>query len=353
MPEPVGLEYLPYHYLLCSISKMGLLGYQDVSTGQIVVEHKTKVREATCLRQNPYNGILCTGNRAGVVKMWTPNTGVAVADLFCHQGVVLDCAITKDGQYMATSGSEGKFKVWDIRMMKEIYEYWCPKPCNKLSISDKGLLALTYGHSSIIWKGWFSEKQKAPYMKQESAGRKIICDHQFVPFEDFMGVGLDGGFSTWLIPGSGFSNYDTFENGPGITKKQRREGEVQKLLDKIPADTISLNPNVIGTIDKASKEVIAKERKTEREELEAKKLKNKKKKSKQRGRDGPDGAVLGKEKKREIQNRDRMRTANMERSQMRAAEKLKARREIDYVNENLDQLAMLPGIINKKISKDK
>jgi hypothetical protein len=41
----------------------------------------------------------------------------------------------------------------------------------------------------------------------------------------------------------------------------------------------------------------------------------------------------------------------MERAQMRAAEKVKARREIDYVNENLDQLAVLPGIINKKISK--
>jgi hypothetical protein len=68
-----------------------------------------------------------------------------------------------------------------------------------------------------------------------------------------------------------------------------------------------LNPNVIGTIDKASKEVIEKERRAEREELEAKKLKNKKKKNKQRGRDGPDGAVLGKANKREIAQRERAR----------------------------------------------
>lgn len=45
MPEPRWLEYLPYHYLLCSISNFGLLGYQDISTGKIVAEHKTKIRD--------------------------------------------------------------------------------------------------------------------------------------------------------------------------------------------------------------------------------------------------------------------------------------------------------------------
>lgn len=47
MPEPLWLEYLPYHFLLCSISSFGLLSYQDVSTGKIVAEHKTKVRDVT------------------------------------------------------------------------------------------------------------------------------------------------------------------------------------------------------------------------------------------------------------------------------------------------------------------
>jgi len=333
------------------MSNMGLLVYQDVSTGQIVAEHKTKVREATCLRQNPYNAILCSGNRQGVIKMWTPNTGIPVAELFCHQGVVLDCATTKNGMYMATTGSEGKFKVWDIRMFKEVYEYWCPKPCSKMSISDNGLLALSYGFNSIIWKDWYMEKQKAPYMKQETTGKRVITDMQFVPFEDFMGVGQYNGFSTWLVPGSGFSDYDTFEGGPGVTKRQRREIEVKRLLDKIPSDTIALNPDVIGTIDRASKEVKEKERKAEALEAEARKLKNLKKKNKQRGRDGPDGAVKDRQKKRDELQRERIRMGNMERTKIRQAEKVKAKKEIDYVNENLDQLNVLPGIINKKIRK--
>lgn len=73
--------------------------YQDVSTGKIVAEHKTKVREANCLKQNPYSGIICAGNRQGVVSMWSPNTGVALASLFCHQGAVLDIGLTRDGNY--------------------------------------------------------------------------------------------------------------------------------------------------------------------------------------------------------------------------------------------------------------
>ena len=188
-------------------------------------------------------------------------------------------------------------------------------------------------------------------MKQESHQKRAIVDHQFVPFEDFLGVGQHKGFETWLIPGAGFADYDTFEGGPGMTKNQRREMEVKKLLDKIPADTIALNPDMIGTIDRASKEVRDKERLNERQEAEAKKLKNKKKKHKARGRDGCDSGVHDRQRKRDEVMRERQRLANMERAKIRAAEKVKARREIDYINENLDQLNQITGVINKKIRK--
>ncbi len=34
--EPLHLEYLPYHYLLVSSSRLGFLKYQDISTGSVV-----------------------------------------------------------------------------------------------------------------------------------------------------------------------------------------------------------------------------------------------------------------------------------------------------------------------------
>ena len=50
--EPSILEYLPYHYLLCSASKLGFLKYLDITCGKEVAECKTRRGEATCMKQN-------------------------------------------------------------------------------------------------------------------------------------------------------------------------------------------------------------------------------------------------------------------------------------------------------------
>ena len=53
---PLHIEYLPYHYLLASISERGKLAYQDVSTGDIVAEIKTKNQNVSpkSSKSNPY-----------------------------------------------------------------------------------------------------------------------------------------------------------------------------------------------------------------------------------------------------------------------------------------------------------
>ena len=134
---------------------------------------------------------------------------------------------------MATVGADKKMKVWDLRKMKCLYEYWTPRPVNKVSISQKGLLALCCKDSLVVWKDWFRAKQKAPYMKHDSHNRKFLNDCQFVPYEDYIGLGLQGGFETALIPGSAEANFDTFEEGIGLSRKQKREQEVQKVLEKV------------------------------------------------------------------------------------------------------------------------
>jgi U3 small nucleolar RNA-associated protein 7 len=64
-----------------------------------------------------------------------------------------------------------------------------------------------------------------------------------------------------VIPGAGEPNFDSFVANPLITTKQRREEEVHQLLDKLPPETIMLNPDTIGGI-----KVRAGERERERAE---------------------------------------------------------------------------------------
>ncbi|CAN1318890.1 WD repeat-containing protein 46 [Linum perenne] len=56
------------------------------------------------------------------------------------------------------------------------------------------------------------------------------------------------GWSSILIPGSGEPNFDTWVANPYETSKQRREKEIHSLLDKLPPETIMLDPSKIGTL---------------------------------------------------------------------------------------------------------
>ncbi|KAF5725633.1 putative U3 small nucleolar RNA-associated protein 7 [Tripterygium wilfordii] len=56
------------------------------------------------------------------------------------------------------------------------------------------------------------------------------------------------GWSSILIPGSGEPNFDSWVANPFETPKRRREKEVHSLLDKLPPETIMLDPSKIGTV---------------------------------------------------------------------------------------------------------
>ena len=51
--EPHRLDFLPYHFLLATVGHGGWLKYQDVSTGKLVSEHRTKLGPCNVMRQKP------------------------------------------------------------------------------------------------------------------------------------------------------------------------------------------------------------------------------------------------------------------------------------------------------------
>ncbi|KAI8896721.1 WD40-repeat-containing domain protein [Globomyces pollinis-pini] len=256
--EANKLTFLPYHFLLCSVGNAGYLKYQDTSTGQLIVEHRTKLGKCDTMAQNPYNAIINLGHSNGTVTLWSPTMSTPLVKMLCHQGPVQAISLDNSGHYMATSGLDGQLKVWDIRTYKSLHSYFTPKPASTLSFSAKGLLAVGAGSRLTVWKDIYLKKQKEPYMTHIIEGSGIQ-DLAFCPFEDILGAGHANGFSSLVIPGSGEPNFDTFEANPYQTVSQRQESEVHALLDKIQPDMITLDPTFIGKIDRVHTEVLKEE----------------------------------------------------------------------------------------------
>ncbi|EDO14981.1 hypothetical protein Kpol_387p7 [Vanderwaltozyma polyspora DSM 70294] len=268
--EARHLEYLPYHYLLATAGETGWLKYQDVSTGQLVSELRTKLGPTTSMAQNPWNAVMHLGHSNGTVTLWSPSMPQPLVKLLSARGPITSIAIHRGGNYMVTTSRDKSMKIWDIRNFKELHTVEnLPTPASNVSISDTGLIAVARGPHVTLWKDALKTSKYAkpcfgsmggnphrntPYMSHLFPGNKVE-NLKFVPFEDLLGVGHQSGITNLIIPGSGEANYDALEANPYETSKQRQEQEVRGLLTKLPADSITLDPNVIGTVDKRSSSV--------------------------------------------------------------------------------------------------
>ncbi|KAF7933781.1 uncharacterized protein EAE98_003490 [Botrytis deweyae] len=257
--EVTNMEFLPYHYLLATVGNAGHLKYQDISTGQLVMEMPTKLGSPTSLTQNPRNAILHMGHQNGTVTLWSPNSTTPLVRLLAHRGPVRSLAVDREGRYMVSTGQDMKMSVWDVRMFKEVNSYFTRQPASSVAISDRGLTAVGWGTQVSIWRGLFSknsleqEKIQSPYMAWGGEGKRIERV-RWCPFEDVLGTSHDSGFSSILVPGAGEANFDALEVNPFETTKQRQEAEVKSLLNKLQPEMISLDPNYIGNLDLRSDE---------------------------------------------------------------------------------------------------
>ncbi|KAK9916905.1 hypothetical protein WJX75_008601 [Coccomyxa subellipsoidea] len=255
------LNFLPYHFLLASIGEGGVLRYQDMSTGQIIAQHRTKMGTCDTMRQNPWNGVMQLGHSNGIVSMWTPNVTTAVVKMLCHRGPVRAVATDAQGQHMVTAGADGQVKVWDVRKLQPMHSYFSRAPAESLDISQRGLLAVGYGRNVQVWKDALAQKQESPYMCHTLASG-VLRNFHFCPYEDVLAVGHSGGVSTMLVPGAGEPHYDSRVADPFQGRKARREQEVAHLMDKLQPDMIVLDPSTIAQVRKEPKDV-AEERKAE------------------------------------------------------------------------------------------
>ncbi|NWS64652.1 WDR46 protein, partial [Chunga burmeisteri] len=275
-PGVLCLQFLPYHFLLATANEKGFLQYLDISVGKEVAALCTRGGRLAVMAQNPANAIIHLGHSNGTVTLWSPTVSEPLVRMLCHRGALRALAVDPTGTYMASAGLDRKVRVWDLRTYGVLQELVLPQGAGHLAFSQRGLLAAACGDLVQVYKGVGKELPPQPYL----CHRPPRPPHglRFCPFEDVLGAGHGHGFTSILVPGrvaptqgcqggprpppppvispprvgAGEANFDALENNPYRSRRQRQEWEVKALLEKIPAELITLDPTQLGRVDTAS-----------------------------------------------------------------------------------------------------
>jgi len=231
----------------------GHLKYHDTSTGVLLTQIATRLGSPASMAQNPHSAIIHLGHANGTMTMWSPNMSTPHVKLLAHRGPVAGIAIdpseSSAGRYCATAGLDGTVKIWDGRMWgKELRSWTVRNSPTTLSYSGRGILAVG-GKSGVTTYQSPHKSSKTPsvYLTLPLPG---LSAHgiKFCPFDDVLGVGHERGISSLLVPGSGEANFDSAEADVYESYSRRREREVRSVMDKIPAELITMDTDFLGHI---------------------------------------------------------------------------------------------------------
>ncbi|KAI7652835.1 hypothetical protein KC318_g14644, partial [Hortaea werneckii] len=186
-------------------------------------------------------------------------------------------------------------------------------------------------------------KVQSPYMAWGGEGQHIER-LKWCPFEDVLGVGHDSGFSSLIVPGAGEPNFDALEVNPYENTKQRQEGEVKGLLNKLQPEMISLDPNFIGTLDTESNK-----RRQEEKDLDrltgaaAEKKRVEDLKNRGRGKNSSLRKYLRKKGNKNVIDEHKMRVIEMREEQRRRAKEAKEGKKAEELGPALARFARKGG----------
>lgn len=239
------LDFLEHHFLLAAASDKGYLTWKDISVGKEIASLPTK-NKVTDLTHNPQNGLLFCSHPNGTMSMWSPNHNRPAVSILCHPASVRSITVAADGNYFATTSVDSTIRIWDLRNnYKSLQEHKTSYTPDIGRFSQLGLLAVSGGSTVTVYKDTYrTDKGLTPYVKQHV--KHVINDICFCNYEDILGVGHQGGFTSLLVPGSGEPNFDSHEANPFMTKSQSREMEIKMLMDKISHEMICLDPTELA-----------------------------------------------------------------------------------------------------------
>lgn len=236
----------------------------------MVADHKTRLGSVQAMAQNKHNAIIHLGHQNGQVTLWSPNLSTPHVKLLAHlgpvQSIAIDSSSSSMGRYMATSGADGKIKIWDSRNWGQTVREWGVRSSglHEIGYSMKGMLAVGAKGGVTVYRdldrGGKQNHSPTPYLSLPLPGltpRQVV----FCPFEDVLGVGHSSGFSSLLVPGAGEAQFDSNEADVFESHNRRREREVRGVLEKIQPDLITMDADFLGKMGEAKKEVYSEKEK--------------------------------------------------------------------------------------------
>ncbi|KAF4522660.1 hypothetical protein B566_EDAN012102 [Ephemera danica] len=236
------MEFLPYHFLLACSTESGHLAWLDVSMGQLVSKFHARQGRLPHMTYNPYNATLLLGHST----VWSPMVREPLAKLLCQKTAIQAIHVDPSGRYLVTSAMDRSVNIWDVRAMKPLQSYRMRGVPSSIQLSQRGCLATATGN--VVEVNNYPYSDDAAYLR--FCGNQGSATHlQFCPYEDVLGVAMERGFASLVVPGSGEPNFDSLEPNPMSTTGQRREGEVKALLEKIQPELITLEPLDVAEVD--------------------------------------------------------------------------------------------------------
>lgn len=238
------LTFLKDHFLLVSLHQSPFLNYFDTTIGKEICSIYTKEKNCSAISYKS-DGIVLVGGSKGVLKFFSPNSKESLCQVFINSSKIFSIA-TKNENF-ACSTLQGTF-FYDFRKLNEPI-YKLPKS-NNVALSN--VIAISFRNKvSTFLNG-------DPYLVESF---NYVNSLDFAPFEDILTIGSRNGIRNMIIPGSGDPNIDIYDDSPFLTKNQRKNREIRKMLEKIPS-------NFIG-----SKFIVEEEEKIESPQNEEKKRK--------------------------------------------------------------------------------
>ncbi|ORD94740.1 WDR46 [Enterospora canceri] len=237
-------NFLPDHFLLgcmCCTSTSNKLKYLDTTSGEIAAELDIKFKPvASC----HFDGIICLGDRRGVVDLVAPKQPEPLMKIKVHRNIK-ELKRGKDKLYVSTY--DNKIKTFDLRNYFKPLQEISTKYTDKMAISTNGTVALGGGSTVVLF-----DPNEAK-INQEITTATNIGSLEFNPFEDILTVTTRNKYESFVAPQSSDIRYNADVISPYMTKNEKREMEVKKLLEKIPPEMISYNSELISKIRRDKK----------------------------------------------------------------------------------------------------